>query len=115
VVCVCNANHERRRVGGHFFDRCVCCRIRLRRGWRLSKENEPSTNFARSNDDGKTWTAGPQLPGYRSGIHNVSSGTGTEMFIAVARRELISFVRPAAGSAPERWAMTPSVLRREAP
>jgi len=52
-------------------------------GGDYQKENEPSTNFARSNDDGKTWTAGPQLPGYRSGIHNVSSGTGTEMFIAV--------------------------------
>jgi hypothetical protein len=52
-------------------------------GGDYQKENEPSTNFARSNDGGKTWTAGPQLPGYRSGIHNVSSGTGTEMFIAV--------------------------------
>jgi photosystem II stability/assembly factor-like uncharacterized protein len=36
------------------------------------KEKESGLNFATSGDGGATWTAGPQLPGYRSAIHALS-------------------------------------------
>jgi photosystem II stability/assembly factor-like uncharacterized protein len=37
-------------------------------GGDYQKEKEPSVNFAKSTDGGKTWMAGPPLPGYRSAI-----------------------------------------------
>jgi photosystem II stability/assembly factor-like uncharacterized protein len=43
-------------------------------GGDYQKENEQSANFARSSDGGKTWVAGPQLPGYRSALSSESAG-----------------------------------------
>jgi photosystem II stability/assembly factor-like uncharacterized protein len=37
-------------------------------GGDYQKESEPSGNFARTRDGGRTWTLGPSLPGYRSAI-----------------------------------------------
>jgi hypothetical protein len=47
-------------------------------GGDYQKENERSVNFAKSTDGGKTWTAGPPLPGYRSAI----LAAGKDMYIA---------------------------------
>jgi photosystem II stability/assembly factor-like uncharacterized protein len=43
-------------------------------GGDYQKENEPSVNFARSVDGGRTWIAGAQLPGYRSAVTATSAG-----------------------------------------
>src|SRR5262249_28961867 len=50
-------------------------------GGDYKRENEPSTNFARSSDSGKTWTAGPPLPGYRSAIGGVAGPS--PLYVAV--------------------------------
>ena len=46
------------------------------------KENEPSANFATSIDGGRTWVAGPRLPGYRSATA-VAYSEGREIAVAV--------------------------------
>jgi photosystem II stability/assembly factor-like uncharacterized protein len=51
-------------------------------GGDFQKEKEASVNFARSSDGGRTWMAGPQLPGYRSAIHATSGPNGVA-YIAV--------------------------------
>jgi len=51
-------------------------------GGNYQKETESSSNFARSADGGKTWTAGPQLPGYRSAIGAVA-GQAAGTIVAV--------------------------------
>jgi photosystem II stability/assembly factor-like uncharacterized protein len=42
-------------------------------GGDYQKEKEPSANFARTADGGKTWVSGPNLPGYRSAVTAISS------------------------------------------
>jgi photosystem II stability/assembly factor-like uncharacterized protein len=60
-------------------------------GGDYQKEAETSTNFAESADGGNTWTAGPPLPGYRSGIDKISGlyvavgPAGTDFFDPEAR------------------------------
>jgi photosystem II stability/assembly factor-like uncharacterized protein len=61
-------------------------------GGDYQKENEPSMNFAKSTDGGKTWTAGPQLPGYRSALDVASSGNAF-VYIAVGPSGT-EFIRP---------------------
>jgi len=51
-------------------------------GGDFQKEKESSVNFARSSDGGRTWTAGPPLPGYRSAIHATSGRDGVA-YVAV--------------------------------
>jgi photosystem II stability/assembly factor-like uncharacterized protein len=43
-------------------------------GGDYQKENEANVNFAKSLDGGRTWTVGPQLPGYRSAIVAAKDG-----------------------------------------
>ena len=45
-------------------------------GGDYQKQNESSANFATSNDSGRTWIPGAQLPGYRSGIDGGVSEAG---------------------------------------
>jgi photosystem II stability/assembly factor-like uncharacterized protein len=44
-------------------------------GGDYQKEKETSANFAVTSDGGKTWTAGTQLPGYRSAVSFVRAGS----------------------------------------
>jgi photosystem II stability/assembly factor-like uncharacterized protein len=37
-------------------------------GGDYQKESEANANFAWTKDGGRTWTAGPELPGYRSAV-----------------------------------------------
>jgi len=49
-------------------------------GGDYQKEKESSVNFAKSTDGGRTWTAGPPLPGYRSAIGGLSRGNSSAYF-----------------------------------
>ncbi len=51
-------------------------------GGDYQKPGETSVNFATSKDGGRTWIAGPQLPGYRSAI-SAASGEDRSVEIAV--------------------------------
>jgi photosystem II stability/assembly factor-like uncharacterized protein len=51
-------------------------------GGDYQKENEGSVNFAKSTDGGRTWVAGPRLPGYRSAIGTASAGN-SGIYVAV--------------------------------
>jgi photosystem II stability/assembly factor-like uncharacterized protein len=65
-------------------------------GGDYQKENEPSANFAKSTDGGKTWVAGPQLPGYRSAI-DAASGANAVVYVAVGPSGT-GFIRPNGGT-----------------
>jgi photosystem II stability/assembly factor-like uncharacterized protein len=51
-------------------------------GGDYQKEKEANANFAMSSDGGATWSAGPQLPGYRSAVDSVS-GQDASVILAV--------------------------------
>jgi len=59
-------------AAGIFSIHAVSDKLLVIAGGDYQKETESSANFARSIDGGRTWTAGPRLPGYRSAIAAVS-------------------------------------------
>ena len=58
-------------------------------GGDYQKENESSVNFAKSMDGGKTWTAGPRLPGYRSGIQAAPGKDGSLIAVGPSGTDVI--------------------------